>query len=313
MKIKKVFKNRIFLCIFTALVVGTVSVSATTYFASSDVTYDNSESGLESNNVQGAIDELYETCSSTGPINGGNGILKNEEIVTSGDGLYEDEYDAGKYTYKGANPNNYITFNNDRAGWRIISIKADGTIKIIKNNSSISNAWDTSYSNNWARPVTLNTYLNGTYYNSLTDSAKSQIVSDYFSIGSVTNDNDDLIGQINTENNKKWYGKVALATVSEFLRANSNKNSCETFYDNQHNFYTCYSTNWMYLYEEWWTLSADSRDDSFVFFVDYLSISGYAEGGNSSYAKYIHPVVNLSASISLAGSGTESDPYTIIE
>ena len=40
--------------------------------------------------------------------------------VTEGDGLYKDEYEEGKYTYKGVNPNNYITFNNEM--WRIISI-----------------------------------------------------------------------------------------------------------------------------------------------------------------------------------------------
>ena len=33
---------------------------------------------------------------------------------------------------KGANPNNYVTFNNETAGWRIISINSDGTIKIMR-------------------------------------------------------------------------------------------------------------------------------------------------------------------------------------
>ena len=36
----------------------TISVIAATYFPSNDVTYDNSESGISSTNVQGAIDEL---------------------------------------------------------------------------------------------------------------------------------------------------------------------------------------------------------------------------------------------------------------
>lgn len=73
----------------------------------------------------------------------------------------------------------------------------------------------------------------------------------------------------------------------------------------------CYTTNWMYLYEEWWTLSADTSDA--IFYVESLSIHGSGEGGNPSYGKYIYPVVNLSADISLSGSGTESDPYTIVE
>ena len=41
------------------LIFGTAGVYAATYFPSDDVTYDNSESGLSSTDVQGAIDELY--------------------------------------------------------------------------------------------------------------------------------------------------------------------------------------------------------------------------------------------------------------
>lgn len=63
-KLKKVFKNRIFICILTALITGTISVYAVTYFPSNQVTYDNTTSGLKSSDVQGAIDELYNTCSS---------------------------------------------------------------------------------------------------------------------------------------------------------------------------------------------------------------------------------------------------------
>lgn len=56
--------------------------------------------------------------------------LKNE-IATSGDGLYKDAYEENRYIYKGANPNNYIIFNDEL--WRIISIESDGILKIIKN------------------------------------------------------------------------------------------------------------------------------------------------------------------------------------
>ena len=33
-----------------------------TYFPSNQVTYENSESGMQATDVQGAIDELYNTC-----------------------------------------------------------------------------------------------------------------------------------------------------------------------------------------------------------------------------------------------------------
>ena len=85
--------------------------------------------------------------------------------VTTGDGLYEDTYEPGRYVYKGANPNNYITFNNEE--WRIIAVEADGTLKVIRNESIGAMAWDETNSNNWERPATLNTYLNNDYYNTL--------------------------------------------------------------------------------------------------------------------------------------------------
>lgn len=62
-----------------------------------------------------------------GPSIGG----QNVEVVTTGDGLYEDSTRPGRYVYKGANPNNYITFNNET--WRIVAKEADGTYKIVRN------------------------------------------------------------------------------------------------------------------------------------------------------------------------------------
>ena len=51
-------------------------------------------------------------------------------LTTVGDGLYKDKYEAERYVYKGASPNNYIEFNNEK--WRIISLENDRKIKIYK-------------------------------------------------------------------------------------------------------------------------------------------------------------------------------------
>ena len=56
-------------------------------------------------------------------------------VTTTGDGLYADTYEEGRYIYKGANPNNYITFSGET--WRIISVESDNTIKIMRNASNI--------------------------------------------------------------------------------------------------------------------------------------------------------------------------------
>ena len=64
-KLRKILNNKMFVFILGGLLFSVASVYAITYFPSNQVTYDNSTSKLNSNNVQGAIDELYNECSSS--------------------------------------------------------------------------------------------------------------------------------------------------------------------------------------------------------------------------------------------------------
>ena len=310
-KIKKIALGYLPGFITGILFAGTISVIAATYFPSNQTTYDNSASGLSSTNVQGAIDELYNVCF---PPTTGDGVLDNTDIVTSGDGLYEDEYEDGKYTYKGANPNNYVTFNNETAGWRIISINSDGSIKIMRDediNTSDSIAWDTSSSNNWNRPATLNTYLNSTYYNSLTSTAQSQIVTATYYAGGVTYNNNDMQDQISDEKGTTSNVKVALPTVSEYIRAGSNT-SCKTFSTYNSNYGTCKNSDWMYYSSSsWWTLSPNSSNSRYVFYVRY---NGSVLDNSSAHATSlaVRPAITLSSDVQITGgTGTQSNPYTL--
>ena len=64
-------------------------------------------------------------------------------LVTNGDGLYKDSYEENVYTYRGANPNNYVTFNGEQ--WRIISVNtSDNTIKIMRNAVLSDRQFDTT-------------------------------------------------------------------------------------------------------------------------------------------------------------------------
>ena len=307
---EKIKKNLIgfILGVITAF---SISVIAMAFFPSKDVTYDNKESGLKSTNVQGAIDELYAEC--TYVPTGGEAILENTDIVTSGDGLYADEYEEGKYTYKGANPNNYVTFNDEKAGWRIISINSDGTIKIMKEAIIGDIAWDKSGgvlgSNDWNRPADLNTYLNGDYYNSLISTAQSQIVDGTYYVGDITYDNNDMQEQINDEKTVISKVKVALPTLSEYLRANSNKEQCGTFILNN-NSDTCRNSDWMYIDAAWWTLSPDFGISSYVFVFDSGSYITINEARSTNTA--VRPAITLSSEVQITGGiGTESDPYIL--
>ncbi len=155
-----------------------------------------------------------------GPLIGGQEV----ELVESGDGLYEDSYEAGRYIYRGNDPDNYITFNDEL--WRIVAKEVDGTYKIIRNELLPQNegyttmAYDarnhrTTQNNSYCDysswgcgvfaavsgtfrtpsgskqgTVTENSsiqeYLNGEYYtSSINSTAKGQMTSHTFNIGAV--------------------------------------------------------------------------------------------------------------------------------
>ncbi len=142
-----------------------------------------------------------------------------ENTVESGDGLYKDEYEDGRYVYKGTDPNNYIEYNGEL--WRIVSKEANGTYKIVRNEVLEERNWNTSSNNNWAE-ATLKEYLNGEYYENLTAEAKGYIEVSNWPIGAVSLNNDNITEQIASERGKTWNGKVGLLTHSDYLRANPN-------------------------------------------------------------------------------------------
>jgi len=231
-----------------------------------------------------------------------------ETAVTTGDGLYQDEYEVGRYIYRGTNPNNYITFNGET--WRILSVENDGTLKIMKKDSIGDIAWDSSNSNNWTRPATLNTYLNNDYYNSLNNEAQNLIQTHTWGVGPVTYNNTDLAAQITSENGTTWSGNIGLMSASEALRANTNTEQCGNFSLNYTNYSTCKTTNYIVPTSGWlWTISPDADDSYLVFFV---GSRGDVNFGASVTSNGVVPALYLKSNIHLEGEGTQSNPYTIV-
>ena len=301
-KTKEFLKKYLIGFILGVVSAGVVIVYAETYFPSNDVTYDNTNSELKSENVQDAIDELYGVCF---PKSAGEQIIEDA-------GLEKDPYEC-RYFFTGANSNNYITFNNEKAGWRIISVECDGTIKIMRTASIGNQAWDSSNSNNWARPASLNTYLNGTYYNGLNSTAQSQIVAKDWSIGVVSANDNNMSNTINNEKATKWNGKVALVTVSEYIRSNSNKSSCGTVNQLWNAISEqCKGTTWMYNSNYyWWTLSPYSGASGTV--LNIFDSSGYIFYDYANFTnRAVRPALYLSSEVKITGGdGSQSNPYTI--
>ena len=246
----------------------------------------------------------------TGPTAGGITIpLAND----GQDGLYADEYEPGRYIYKGANPNNYITFNNET--WRIISIEADGSIKIMRNESIGSRAWDSSNSNDW-ETSDIKSYLNGDYLATITTN-QDKIVPHTWSIGGVTYNNSDLADQINDENGtQSQSASVGMITVSEYLRANTNTEQCGNFSLNNSNYSTCKTTDWMFNIvpsnDYLWTISLSASGSRSIFNVSGSSSSaGWLGDSFANNSSGVSPAVYLSSDITLTGDGSSSNPYVL--
>ena len=245
------------------------------------------------------------------PILTGEAIYVGNQLVNiakSGDGLYKDEYEDGRYAYKGTDPDNYIMFNDEL--WRIISIESDDSIKIIKNEYELYNmSWDYNNVNKWDAPASLNTYLNTNYLSTLSDTDK--IIQHSWNIGPVIRNNDDLITQIANEKETQWSGKVGLITVSEYLRANTNLQNCATFKLNNENVDECSVTNWLTMSTTYWLISAE-YDSSAVWRISMdSSITNNAPNYTPSPSSVV-PSVYLTPSITLQGTGTKENPFVII-
>ena len=189
----------------------------------------------------------------------GTNVNITDNVVTTGDGLYEDEYEEGRYIYRGSSPNNYIMFNDEL--WRIIAKEVDGTYKIIRNELLATRTFDESYhrtteknsycqnpsngcgvyaavdgiftspngsqSGTVTEDSSIKIYLNDDYYvNEINETAKNQMAAHLFNIGVVEQLNngssDSIEKNIAGEKMYTWSGNVGLVNISDILKASTN-------------------------------------------------------------------------------------------
>jgi len=242
-----------------------------------------------------------------------------------------------EYRYRGASPKNYVTFNNET--WRIIGVfptedengYIENRIKLIRNESIGNNYWNTtqvsstSTYNNWTG-VTLNTYLNGDYYNTLTSEAQSMIGSSKYYLGgynATSQTSQDMYSYerkiANTTSNEfyygsnpnSWVGKLALMYVSDYGYASFN---CETkkLYDTATtDLRACNDTNWLYnIKVDEWLLPQYGSGSNYAF---YVISDGHVYYNNVRRFQFaVRPVVYLTSAVQITGGdGTENSPYTL--
>jgi len=266
-------------------------------------------------------------------------------LVTTGDGLYADTYENGRYVYRGADPDNYVCLSADETCseddmYRIVAQETDGTLKVIKNvsigtatwNNASSLAYVTKKRNNyeidnkvysasvgqggctvdvtWGNTA-VSTYLNDIWYESLISVLPNDllIVEGEFDIGIILED-DSLSDAIAEEKASTWNGNVGLISITDYIRASTNS-SCNSIYD-----YSvpsiCYEDsethNWLYSDDLKMTITIGSSSTCNYYIYTNGSVTT-AVYSNQSYNVY--PVMFLNQNVEFSGSGTEEEPYEI--
>ncbi len=246
-----------------------------------------------------------------------------QDVVTAGDGLYIDVIDEGRYIYRGINPNNYITFNNEL--WRIISLEQDNTLKIMNDNDlGMAIAWDDNANPEWEN-ASLNKYLNETYYNNLNTQDKGFISNHKFNTGKLYIKWEDDISttsvmqDASNEKRESWQGNVGILNATDFVKSSLDTKciSARSSWISETEM-PCKNQNWLYKDGEFfWTINANDPSNPNYIHNGWL-IHKYI-GGSGLNAKYstenvglkAYPVVYLKSDITLKGEGTQNNPYTI--
>ena len=281
---------------------------------------------------------------------GGEALLDNVDIVTEGDGLYADSYEENVYTYRGANPNNYVTFNGEQ--WRIISVNtADNTIKIMRNAVLSDRAFDTSsngrqdnqycnysycniygstsslYNTSGSIISTLARQVNGTKYQlpSKESEMSTYLNGEYYNGLSadaksmIKQDAEYKAGPIdytssNSLNTEIGYASEAIwrGKVALIDATEYIRASTYSSCKNMDNAWdgNCKNSNWMFNSDIWWTLSPFSNGTSLS--VWFVRSSGDFDDISASSSRGVRPVLILNSNIQITGGeGTSSSPYTL--
>ena len=244
--------------------------------------------------------------------------------------------DITEYRYRGANPKNYVTFNNEV--WRILGVfpTDDGTgnienrIKLIKDQSIGNNYWNTtqvastSTYNNWTG-ATLMKYLNGTYYNSLINNNSIDMVDDVkyylggFNAVNATIENMYSYERKTSGNNtyyygtnpNSWTGKLGIMYASDYGYASAN---CETKVlggNSSTDIRVCNATNWLYnIKVNEWLMAQLGSNNGHAFYVVSSGYLSYYNVNSSSMA--VRPTLYLKSEVRITeGDGTSSNPYKL--
>jgi hypothetical protein len=267
--------------------------------------------------------------------------FQNKALFDTTNLVADDGTDDHNLRYIGANPDNYLCFDEacTNGKWRVIGVMnnmttSDGTakslVKIIRNESIDSLAWDSNNVNDWTT-ASLNTYLNGDWYTANLTDYDNLMESVVWNLGGYSNFNTPASTFFAYERNTavysgrptEWTGKLALMYPSDYGYATSggdttDRATCLTYklgYSSSDSTYwnkqsDCYGNDYLLdSSNSTWTLLPDSSRSDYAFLV---SSGGYVSGAYVSYSYAVRPVGYLKSNTQiLSGEGTSDNPWIV--
>ena len=224
------------------------------------------------------------------------GLTKIEQAAVN-----NQTYDSTEYRYQGANPNNYITFNNEEGKWRIIGVfevetpNDDGTytkenkVKIIRDSIGTS-AYDgkTTLLVNY-KVSTINSNLNNSNgaapYDILKNNS-SYITKTRYYMGNVS-ESQMLKGVYSDERSKRSGSAndyddffIGLIYPSDYMYASrscyekENNTSTKLGYSTSesNDYRACISDNWLYTGSDYWSFNNSKYCDEFNYYTDIYRV-----------------------------------------
>ena len=239
--------------------------------------------------------------------------IVNNEVVSSGDGVYIDEIVEGGHYYKGLGPNNYIDFNDET--WRILSINEDGSMRIIYDGIYTTMKFHSSNSGllNYGN-TTIHSYLNNEYYNTvINDTYRPLIIKTTYNTGSTkagasSANSVTVATSYAEESNSTIEAFVALPYISDYIRGGT---AC--FGDTRWNVvnkdpFPCKDNNWMYITTETYhfiNVYSDTRSR-------YQNTTGAISLYYGTDVRGVRPVVTIRSGLKLKGTGAYDDHFVIV-
>ena len=260
------------------------------------------------------------------PTDDGTGKIENRVKIIKDQSIGEYKWDDGTIAYNYTKNDNLMLLQDKN------KLKVKYLEKKNKNNFIDLAIAEPAKSalNNWARPASLNTYLNKTYLNALSTTSQNMIGDTKYYLGGGGN-NSNFNSSVdfysyerkikNTKSNEfyydknpnSWVGKLGLMYVSDYGYASDN---CETKalndYNNSNDLRICNNTNWLFnLKKLEATITQYSNTSTSIHYIadNGIVVSTY----QASLAQtVVRPTLYLKSEVRIIdGDGTSTNPYII--